>query len=51
MVTGGGSCLYAQDASQTDLALATWGGELHLPHCIVSVISETDMECVYDNQT
>ena len=34
-----------------DLASATWGGELHPPHCTVSIISETDMECIYDNQT
>ena len=26
-------------------------GELHLPHCIVSIISEIDMEHVYNDQT
>ena len=26
-------------------------GELHLSHCIMSVISELDMECIYDDQT
>ena len=27
------------------------GGELCLPCCIVSIISETDTECIYDDQT
>ena len=30
------------DTSQTDLASATQGGELHLPCCTMSIISETD---------
>ena len=30
------------DASWMDLASATWGGELHLPRCTMSIISETD---------
>ena len=31
---------HQQDASQMDLASATWSSELCQPHCIMSVISE-----------
>ena len=45
------SHLYVWDASSTDLASATRGGELCLPCCTVSIISGMGTEHVYNDQT
>ena len=46
----GYACTCRMQVGQTWLQLCG-GGELCLPHCIMSIMSEMDTEHVYDNQT